>query len=142
MLLTKQRDAPRRSPTTVGSVERPWESSHVLSLAKLGCLPILVLWTRRASSRDRVCTGSVTYSRDRSGDRLPKISRDPLGVGESRDLPTVTCSSRLGTESWVRNRRRTINWIQGLSSHLVLYSTSVSVDLLSLIHDITLIEIR
>ena len=31
------------------------------------------------------------------------MARDPLGVRESRDLPTVTCSSGLGAESWVRN---------------------------------------
>ena len=88
---------------TMGSVERPWESFHVLSLAKLGCLPIFALWTQHVSSHDHVCTGSVTWLRDWSGDCLPKESHDPLGVRESHNLPMVTCSLRLGTESWVCN---------------------------------------
>ena len=64
----------------------------------------LALWTRRASPRDGVGTRERAWSRDLSGDCLPNGARDPLGVKESRDLPTVMCSSGLGAESWVRNR--------------------------------------
>ena len=72
-------------------------------LAKYGLWISLALWTRRASPRDGVGTREHAWSRDLSGDCLPNGTRDPLGVRESRDLPTVTCSLGLGAEPWVRN---------------------------------------
>ena len=51
------------------------------------------------SPRDGVCTGEHAWSCD----CLPNGARDPLGVRESCDLPTVTCLPGLGADSWVRN---------------------------------------
>ena len=55
------------------------------------------------SPRDSVCTGEHAWSRDLSGDCLPNVACDPLGVRESHDLPTVTCLSGLGADFWVCN---------------------------------------
>ena len=50
-------------PMTVGSVERPWESSHILPLAKLGCLPIL------ACGRD-TCPHVIVFVLEASPDHV------------------------------------------------------------------------
>ena len=72
----------------------------------------LALWTRRASPRDGVGTREHAWSRDSSGDCLPNGARDPLGVRESRDLLTVTCSLGLGAESWVCNNCQLANYFR------------------------------
>ena len=112
-LLTKWAVAPREFSHDRGS---PWSAREnpltvcllaitvwMTPLAKSVLWISLALWTRRALPRDGVGTRECAWSRDLSGDCLPNGARDPLGVRESRDLPTVTCSSGLGAESWVRN---------------------------------------